>query len=73
MNTIKPDVKKVYDIHYYKEEDLSPDELNAIRRNATGIWLAAGRIEAKSKKAACAAYRKSGKIGSDARKLRAVI
>ena len=62
-----------YDIHYYKEENLSPDELNAMRRNATGVWIAGGRIEAKSKKAACSLYRKSGDIGSDARKLRAVL
>jgi len=60
-----------YDIHFFKIDDLSPDEKNAMRRNASGIWLIGGRIEAKSARAACAAYRKSGDFGSDAAKLRA--
>lgn len=60
-----------YDIHFYKVENFSPDEKNAMRRNASGIWLCGGRIEAKSARAACAAYRKSVELGSNAAKLRA--
>ena len=60
-----------YDIHFFKTSNLSPDEKNAMRRGAAGIWLCGGRIEAKSARAACAAYRKSGQLGSNATKLRA--
>ena len=60
-----------YDIHFFKTANLSPAEKNAMRRNASGIWLCGGRVEAKSSRAACAAYRKSGQLGSDAAKLRA--
>ena len=63
---------KTYDIHFYKTENLSSDEKNAIRRDARGIWLLGGRIEAQSRHAACAAYRKSRQLGSDASKLRAI-
>ena len=63
---------KTFDIHFFKTSNLSPDEKNAMRRNASGIWLVGGRIEAKSARAACAAYRKSGELGSNASKLRAV-
>lgn len=28
---------------YYKTENLSPDELNARRRNQRGVWLTVGR------------------------------
>jgi hypothetical protein len=61
-----------YDIHFFKTNDLSPDEKNAMRRDARGIWLVGGRIEAKSARAACAAYRKSGQLGCRADKLRAI-
>ncbi len=61
----------IYNIHFYKIDNLSPDELNAMRRDAAGIWLCGGRIVAKSARAACAAYRKSRQLGSNARKLRA--
>jgi len=60
-----------YDIHFFKTSNLSPDEKNAMRRNASGLWLFGGRIEAKSARAACAAYRKSGELGCNAAKLRA--
>jgi hypothetical protein len=60
-----------YDIHFFKTSNLSPDEKNVMRRNAFGIWLVGGRIKAKSARAACAAYRKSGELGSNASKLRA--
>jgi len=53
-----------YTIHFYKNTNLSPDEKNAMRRNASGIWIVGGNIEAKSAQAACAAYRKSGELGS---------
>jgi len=59
-----------YDIHFFKISNFSPDEKNAMRRDASGLWLCGGRIEAKSARAACAAYRKSGQLGSDAAKLR---
>ncbi len=62
---------KTDNIHFYKIDNLSPDELNAMRRGASGIWLCGGRIVAKSGRAACAAYRKSRQLGSNARKLRA--
>ena len=61
-----------YDIHFFKTTNLSPDEKNAMRRNASGLWLVGGRIEAKSARAACAAYRKSRELGCDAAKLRAL-
>lgn len=60
-----------YDIHFFKTENLTPGERNCKRKGATGIWLQGGRIEAKSARAACAAYRKSGQLGSGAAKLRA--
>lgn len=60
-----------YFIHYYKTANLSPDEKNAMRRDARGLWLVGGQVKAKSKQAACAAYRKSGEIGSNASRLRA--
>jgi hypothetical protein len=62
---------KTYNIHFFKNANLSSDEKDCIRSNASGIWLVAGRIEAKSARAACAAYRKSGELGSNAAKLRA--
>lgn len=31
-----------YAIHYYKTENLSSDERNAMRRGAKGIWLHTG-------------------------------
>ena len=63
---------KTYEIHFFKKSNLSPGEKNAMRGNARGLWLCGNRIEAKSARAACAAYRKSGEIGSDAAKLRAL-
>jgi hypothetical protein len=62
-----------YDIHFFKTASLSPDEQNAVRRGSSGLWLVGGRIEAKSGRSACALYRKSGQLGSNARKLRAVL
>jgi hypothetical protein len=62
---------KTYNIHFFKISNLSSDEKNAMRRNASGLWLCGHRIEAKSARAACAAYRLSGQLGSDAAKLRA--
>jgi hypothetical protein len=60
-----------YDIHFFKTEHLSPDEKSALRKGASGLWLCGGRISASSARAACAAYRKSGELGSRAAKLRA--
>ena len=60
-----------YDIHFFKTQNLSPDEQNAMRRGAKGLWLVGGRVSAKSPRAACAIYRKSGQLGSTAEKLRA--
>ena len=31
-----------YSIHYYKTENLTPDERNAQRKNQRGIWLDTG-------------------------------
>jgi hypothetical protein len=66
-----PHPMNTYDIHFFKTANLSPDEKNAMRRNAKGIWLVGGRITAESPRAACAAYRKSGQLGCNAEKLRA--
>lgn len=62
---------KTYNIHFFKNANLSPDEKNSMRRNSSGIWLVGNRIEAESARAACAAYRNSGELGSNAAKLRA--
>lgn len=62
---------KSYDIHYFKTSNLSPDEKNAMRRGASGLWISGGRVSAKSARSACAQYRKSGQLGSNAAKLRA--
>jgi hypothetical protein len=64
---------KTYTIHFFKTQNLTPDEQNCMRKGASGLWLLGGRIKAKSAKAACVAYRKSGDLGSDAAKLRAVL
>lgn len=37
-----------YEINFYKTENLTPDELNAKRSNAAGVWLHAGTVEAGS-------------------------
>ena len=31
-----------YDIDFYKDENLSPDEKNLRRRNQSGVWLSTG-------------------------------
>ncbi len=63
-----------YTIHFFKTQNLTPDEKNCMRKGASGLWLLGGRqINAASARAACAAYRKSGDLGSDAAKLRAVL
>jgi hypothetical protein len=49
---------KTYDIHYYKTQNLRPDERNAMRKNQTGIWLMGPRVEAENPHAACARARK---------------
>jgi len=61
-----------YDIHFYKVEKLSPDELNQKRRKASGIWVLGGVVEARSSRSACAIYRASGELGYDAKKIRAI-
>ena len=33
---------KTYDIHFFKTENLSPDEKNSMRRNQSGVWLCTG-------------------------------
>jgi len=60
-----------YEIHFFKTANLAPDERSAMRRGARGIWLIGNRVEADSPRSACAAYRKSGELGSDASRLRA--
>ena len=62
---------KTYDIHYLKTENLTPDEQNAMRRNARGVWLTGGRVQAGTPRAACAAYRKTREAGHNAIRLRA--
>lgn len=63
---------KTYQVHYYKTRNLSPGELDCVRRGALGLWLFGDLIQAKSGRAACSQYRKSGQVGSKAGKLRAV-
>lgn len=48
-----------YQIDFYKTHELNPAERKAMRRNATGLWLMADFVDAESKHAACAAYRKN--------------
>jgi len=61
-----------YDIQYFKPSaDLSPDERDHLRKNARGLWLTGGQIEAGSPQGACQAYRRSGQVGSKAPALRA--
>ena len=49
---------KTYEIDYYKTENLSPDEQNAMRSNQRGIWLVGESVEADSpRKAIIAAKR----------------
>jgi len=31
-----------YDIHFFKSDNLSPDEINSMRRNQRGVWLCTG-------------------------------
>ena len=33
---------KYYYVDFYKNENLSPDERNAMRRNQSGVWLSTG-------------------------------
>ncbi len=47
-----------YEIHFYKTENLNPDERNAARRGAAGLWLYAIDVDAESPRAAIAAARK---------------
>lgn len=46
-----------YDIHYFKTQNLSPDERNAMRRNARGIWLMCG-IRTEDRKSGLAQARR---------------
>jgi hypothetical protein len=48
-----------YGIDYYKTDDLTPDELNAKRSNAAGLWLYAGDVDAADEREALAKARKS--------------
>lgn len=36
----------LFQIDYYKVTDLTPDETNVKRKNALGVWLHAGEVEA---------------------------
>jgi hypothetical protein len=61
-----------YDIQYFRPAaDLTADERGFLRKNARGLWLTGGQIEAGSPQGACAAYRRSGQVGSKAPALRA--
>lgn len=53
-----------YYIDFYKNENLSPDELNAMRRNQRGIWLCSGAsYEAKSARDAIAQAKRDPQPG----------
>jgi len=43
---------KTYEIDYYKTEGLTPDELNVMRSNQSGIWLCGQSVKAESQRKA---------------------
>ena len=58
-----------YSIHYYKTENLTPDERNAMRKNQNGIWLQTG-IRTSDRVAGLREARRD--FGSRAEKFRSV-
>ena len=57
-----------YPISYYKTENLTPDERNAMRANQTGIWLFGDYYTAETPRKAIAAARAD--LGHKASKFR---
>lgn len=51
---------KTYDLDYFKDSNLTPDEKNAMRRNQSGVWLVGPLIQADSPRRAIAAAHKQG-------------
>lgn len=51
---------KTFLFDYYKTTNLSPDELNAMRRNQKGVWLCGPSIAADS---ARKAFKKARSMG----------
>ena len=51
---------KLFDIDFFKTENLTPDELDCKRRNSAGLWLCGPIVEALTPRSAILKARKMG-------------
>lgn len=49
---------KNYEVHYYKTENITPDERSTMRKNARGVWLWGSWVKAENGRQACAMFRR---------------